>query len=95
MEKFSDLKAALTATIKPKELSQTYVSNTGIANVTGPSSLLASPFQSGFCLPCSKSKQCDATERTAKRMLKDIEKLPPFTSFLNEDLERETVVANE
>jgi len=96
MDKLSDLKAALTATTKSKEPSHTYAFNIGdpIGSSTG-NILLTSPFQSGFCPPCSKAKRCDAMEGTAKRILKNIEKLPPFTSFLNEDLDGEVVVANE
>lgn len=96
IDKLSYLKAALTATMESRELSHTYAFNIG--NPTGPptgSILLASPFQSGFCAPCSKAKRCDAMEGTAKCILKNIEKLPPFTSFLNEDLDGEVVVANE
>ena len=94
MDELSDLKAALTATIDPRELSHTYVFNIRAANLTGPFSKLSSHFQvgSGFCSYCSKESRCYATEATARRMLKNIAELPPFTSFLNEDLVGEAVV---
>jgi hypothetical protein len=88
MDKLSKLKAALTAAIESRELPHTYAFNIG--NPIGPSTSnipRAFPFQSGFCSPCSNSKRCDAMESTAKCILKSIEKLPPFTSFLNEDLD--------
>jgi hypothetical protein len=94
MDELSDLKAALTATIDPRALSHTYVFNIRAANLTGPFSILSSRFRvgSGFCSHCSQANECYATKATAQRMLKDIEELPPFTSFLNEDLDGEAVV---
>jgi len=94
MDDLSDLKAALTATIDPRKLSHTYVFNIRAANLTGPFSKLSSRFQvgSGFCPRCSKESRCYITEATARGMLKNIAELPPFTSFLNEDLDGEAVV---
>ena len=93
MDELSDLKAALTATIDPRELSHTYVFNIRAANLTGPFSKLSSRFQvgRGFCSHCSEESRCCVMEATARNMLKNIEELPPFTSFLNENLDGEAV----
>ena len=97
IDELSDLKAALTATIDPRELSHTYVFNIRAANLTGPFSKLSSRFGigKGICSHCSIANRCYVTEATAKCMLKNIEDLPPFTSFLNEDLDGEAAVADK
>lgn len=73
MDELSDLKAALTATIDPKELSHTYVFNIRAANLTGPFSKLSSRFEvgTGICSHCSAEGRCYVAKATAKRMLKN------------------------
>jgi len=99
MDRLSDLKAALTASIEPTQLSSTYAFNfPGSVYYAGQSfSAIASRFQGGLCSGCSKEKRCCALKGIARCMLKNIEELPPFTSFLNEDLDGEAMVgvANE
>ena len=95
MDRFSDLKAALTASIEPTQLSSTYAFKIpGSGFYSGQSfSGIASHFQGELCSgPCSKGKRCRALKGIAERMLKNIEALPPFTSFLNEDLDGEAVM---
>ena len=95
MDKFSDLDAALTATIDPMGISHKYVFDIQAASLVGPFSMLASRFDSGFCSACSESrlltKRCSAMHITAKRMLENIKELPLFTTFLNEELDGEAV----
>jgi len=80
MDKFSDLKAALTASIEPTQLSSTYAFNIPGAQPGQSSSEIASRFQGGLCFECLKGKRCCALKGMADRMLKNIEELPPFTS---------------
>jgi hypothetical protein len=97
MDKLSDLKAALIATIDPRELSPTYTFNIRAANLTGSFSLLALRFQGGLCSRCSNLavSWCCFMGAIAKCMLKDIEELPSFTSFLNEGLDWGVEAVNE
>jgi len=53
---------------------------------------IASRFQGGLCSECLKGQRFFALQDIAGDMLKNIEELPPFTSFLNEDLDGEAVV---
>ncbi|KIM44434.1 hypothetical protein M413DRAFT_442416 [Hebeloma cylindrosporum] len=96
MDKLSDLKAALIASIEPTRLSRTYMFNIpGSFSSSRDFSSLALRIQKGLCPDCLKAKGCLALPDIATRMLQNIEKLPPFTSFLNEDLDGEAVNANE
>ena len=97
MDKLSDLKAALTATIDPGQLSSTYTFNIRAATVTGVAfSTLAYRFQNGLCKTCSDLKSwCYLMGAIPGDILKDIDNLPPFTSFLNERLDGEAEVVNE
>lgn len=92
MDKFSDLEAALTASIDPTQISSTYAFNIPGAQAGQSFSEIASRFQGGLCFECSMGKRCCAMKGIAERLLKNIEELPPFTSLLNEDLDGEAVV---
>jgi hypothetical protein len=89
IDRLSDLKAALTASVEPTQLSSTYV-----IYIPGLRSFseIALRFQGGLCSECSKGQRCFALQDIAGDMLKNIEELPPFTSFLNEDFDGEAVV---